>query len=196
MISFIVSAFDRLWPLRSCLASLMCQGEPFEVIVTCNSLDPKMIAEIQLICQQHKVLMIPTGEMGATCPYSAAEKAVEYAKGDWLCFPSDDSYYLPRFSEFMLRAAQENQLDLVLSEAVVYAKDRIRHPNYVPHIHTQQAQMHCVDKTAFIVKKSWFEEFPGKIPHQPVSCDGLLIESLRQRNIRFGAAPGVLVVHN
>ncbi len=196
MISFIVSAFDRLWPLRSCLASLMCQGEPFEIIVTCNATDIVMVSEIKAICQQHKVLMIETGEMGSTCPYSAAEMAVPETKGDWLCFPSDDSYYLPRFSELMLRAAEQNQWDLVLSEAVLYSKDRQRHPEYIPHVHTQEARLHCVDKTAFIVKKSWFEGFPGKIPHQPVSCDGLLIESLRKRDIRFGAARGCLVVHN
>jgi hypothetical protein len=137
--------------------------------------------------------MINTGAMGATCPYSAAEMAVYECSGDWLCFPSDDSYYLPRFAEIMLRAARENSWDFVYCAGVVYSKPK---PEYIPFVHEQEPRLHCIDKTAFIVKRSWFEEFPGKVPHQPVSCDGHLIEELRKRGIRYGAAKGVLVVHN
>jgi hypothetical protein len=50
--------------------------------------------------------------------YWSAEYAARQAKGDWLCFPCDDCYYVPEFQERMLEIAALYGWKLVLCDAV------------------------------------------------------------------------------
>ena len=170
------------------LHALAVQTMPhFEVLVTDNSPD-KMTQykndEIVELLQDGRFRHYVTAS--ANC-YRAADLAAKEAHGEFLCFPSDDSYYVPRFAEIMLKAAEANRWDLVYSNMVYDPRFNGRHYaaiNVLP-------MLNSIDKTGFILKRSWFEGFS-----QSDKADGELIESLVARGIRHGKVNDILMVHN
>lgn len=191
MISFIVSVVDRMGSLRACLASLAVQAPPFEIIVCCNSTDDAVNEECERISDSFGGRMLRTGDMGAKSCYESAEIAVHYAKGEWVCFPSDDGLTVEHFSAIMLETAHQSGADLVYCD-MVYRQ----HPNagsWSPYrVMTVEHRIGRMDKSNFILKRSLFAGFP---PHPFDWRDGALIEKLVKDGVRFAKAPGVLVVH-
>lgn len=92
----------------------------------------------------------------------------------------------------MLEAAERNNWDLVYCNMVYDARYNGSHYSVVNVL----PKVNCIDKTGFILKRSWFEGFPGKVKSGPCKADGELIESLVARGIRHGKVPDVMVVHN
>jgi hypothetical protein len=109
-------------------------------------------------------------------------------QGDWLCFPSDDSYYVPRFSEIMLEAARAQNLDFVYCDMLYDWR-----PDDVYRIMNVEPRSCAIDKTCFLVKREIFKGFPY---HESGWNDGAFAEQLVAEGVRHGKAPGVLVVHN
>ncbi len=208
-VTYIVSAYDRPDMLRCCLASLAVQTDrDFEVIVADNS---KTFAE-----QQQNAAVVSAfhdsrfGHRdtdciktvgGWDCYWSAEYVAYNWAKGDWLCFPSDDSYYVPVFQERLLTRAKKDNLQLVYC-------DMVHGRSITPEIGSRfdryerwfvEPRVNHIDKTGFLIKRSSFGGFVGKNRDAvgPASCDGLMIEDLVQRwSIRHGKVDEVLMVHN
>lgn len=179
------------------------QSEPHEIIVCCNHSDAKMIEAHRAITEHFGGKVYPTGRWGATCCYSSADMIVSkgIVKGEWLCFPSDDSIYFACFSDLMLRAARQNNWDLVYCDCVydpllrltdAYTQASGTRDRY--GILDVKPRLGHIDKTGFLVKKKWFDGFPGK-RRGPSAADGLFIEELVNRGIRHGKANGVLLVH-
>lgn len=185
-LSFIVSTFNRPHVLRCLLSSLALQTEnDFEVIVTDNSDSPEAIFETRLITSENRFRYIKTNRREC---YSSAEDGAAVAKGDFLCFPSDDNYYLPQFAELMLRHAINGGYDLVYCDCV-YGR-----PNTIPKYFQAHPRLNHIDKGGFIINRKMFTEFPEK---DVVSCsDGRLIENLVRSGIKHSKADGVLWVHN
>ena len=160
----------------------------FEVVVTDNS-----TAEVQ--CVNRKLIEsldarfyhADTSHIQPSDCYVAANSAVRECSGDFLCFPSDDSYYVTCFAEVMLAAAERNRWDLVYCNMVYDA--RFNGQCYAPV--NVKPMVNSIDKTGFIVRRSWFEGF-----NYSKTSDGELIESLLNRGIRHGKVPDVLLVHN
>ena len=109
MISYIVSCHNRPKELLCCLASLRLQESPREILVCDNSSDGHYRDQCRAVCTVGiggiQYLDTWRGKESDICYHSP-----EYlgATGDWLCFPSDDSYYVPMFSKIMLAAAAWN----------------------------------------------------------------------------------------
>jgi len=122
--------------------------------------------------------------------YMATELGVAATTAEWLCFPNDDSYYVPWFAERMLMAAEQNDCDLVYCDMVHGT------PEGGHHWLKAQPQQCSIDKTNFILKRSWFEGFPDTSGDNYHIGDWLLIESLLKRGIRHGRVPQILCVHN
>jgi len=78
-------------------------SQDFEVIVTDNSRGPAAVAQ-QKITEQYgpRFRYMNTGAVARDC-YESANFGAGQASGEYLCFPSDDGYYAPRFLELMLR---------------------------------------------------------------------------------------------
>jgi hypothetical protein len=209
-VSYIVSAFDRPYMLRCCLASLAVQTDrDLEVIVADNSDD---------FCGQHQEIVadfcdlrfrhIDTGCV-KTCKgwdcYNSAEyvAALPSVTSEWLCFPSDDSYYVPTFQQTMLYCAEKNGWDLVYCDMLRNDDstegrkmtgaqgDYYFHWNTAPHVGG-------IDKVGFFVKRNLFTSFPDKNTDSqgPKACDGLLIEDLVKSGVKHGKASGLIAVHN
>ncbi len=208
LISFVVSAYDRPKALRACLATIGAQTEPYEVIVCCNSLQQEQIDMHREVCEEFAAFaqrfelpcegarLLCTGRMGAQCCYSSAEMVIDrgHVHGDWLVFASDDSLYVGRFTEIMLRAARTHQWDLVYCDMDYDSPMPLSDYHY--GLLKVTPQMGRIDKTGFMLRRQWFKKFPGKNPAGSWSmCDGRLIEELMEREIPHGHAGGILVVH-
>ena len=189
-LSFIVSAFDRPDMLSCCLASLSVQThKSIEVIVTDNSVDEAIRKQHQAACAQFGARYLSTQQK--TC-YHSAEVGAAQARGEFLCFPSDDSYYVPSFAYRMLREARERHLDLVYC-GMVWGRPA---PGSHYTLLLPQPKTNHIDKTGFLVRKSKFRPFPGKSDGAPCGADGLLIEALARSCVRHGLLADILVVHN
>lgn len=188
-ISFIVSAFDRPIALLGCIASLKLQTHKnIEIIITDNG-DSNIVCEFNRdyveIDDIFDVKYVET--LGPTC-YHSAEVGAQYARGRYLCFPSDDSYYCPPFAEEMLKAADLNNWDLVYCEML----HSFRGSKYA--VLGTEARLNRIDKTGFLVKRELFPGFPDKTGGD-CAADGLLIERLVRSGIRHGKVDSCLVVH-
>lgn len=193
-ISYIVSAYDRSHLLPICLASLLFQTHTrSQLIVTDNSVDPLTIAGHRRICKEYRAQYINTRSISC---YHSAEIGAEVAVGQYLCFPSDDSYFMPTFAELMLKAAYESDSDLVYCE-MVHNETPLPHRGTGYRIRGVEPRVGYIDKTGFIVRRSMFGGFPCKpvIP-APSAADGALVELLINNGARHKKIDDVLVVHN
>lgn len=200
-VTYIVSAFDRPKFLRCCLASIAVQTDPdFEVIVADNSTKPIMGAWHQGIVdslRDPRFRLVDTAQH-ATSPawdcYWSAEWIVEHeAKGEWICLPNDDSYYMPLFQEALLAAAQKHKWKFIYCDMV-----------YDRRLRGKYAELDvgpwrgAIDKTGFLLHRSAWIGFPHK-PTDRVrasTCDGDMAYELTMRGVNHGKVHEILVVHN
>lgn len=197
-ISYIVSVYETERFLPCVLHSLRVQtDDKFEVIVTDNTKDLEMCGRIRSVVRGFDQRFKYVSTKMETC-YHSAERGVELATGEYVCFPSDDSYYVPAFGETMYRQGINSAADLVIC-GILY-DPRCGHGRYT--CCPQKPERTWFDKTGFIVRRDKFIEFPNKVPtpHRtlPVtdSADGLWAEQLVAAGTRYCIMPDVLVVHN
>ena len=196
-LSFVVSAFDRPVFLRGCLSSLLVQqGGPYEIIVTDNSEYGNAVPAAVCMALQPRPAEtlqfrgVRTNHIEPCTCYSAANHAVKDATGDFLCFPSEDSYYVPSFARIMLAKADEG-FDLVYCDML----DTRLWPEY--RVFSTAPLTGSIDKTGFIIRKDFFDRiggFPGDLMHP--FTDGHLVDLAVKSGAKIGKAPGVLLVHN
>ena len=180
--SFIVSTFNRPWHLRCLLASLAIQNErDFEVIITDNNIHISVNAlNATVINELHDSRFRHVKAAKGNC-YESANFGASLAQGEYLCFPSDDNYYIPDFLKRMLK----QKTDLIYCDMI--HRHQYRTFNVSPRISR-------IDKGGFLIRRSKFRPFPWK--RSIVTADGMLIEELIKHKISHAKAKGVLWVHN
>lgn len=192
MISYIVSVYDRIATLHACLASLACQHGPKEIIVCSNAIHENIIDAHGGASILYGARKVNSGRWGANSCYESAEIVAEDGvRGEWLCFPSDDSLYVAGFQKIMLDTAARTGADLVYCDCV-YAVGSEINPWAAYSVLETQPKMGRIDKTCFILRRSLFKGFPA---HELGYRDGALIEQLVKGGVKMAKAPGVLVVH-
>jgi GT2 family glycosyltransferase len=190
-ISFIVSTYNRPEMLWCCLASLRAQTHKnIEIIVTDNATDIGVKATHRSACSLFDAQYIAANVL--TC-YHSAEMGVASASGTFLCFPSDDSYYVPTFAAEMLKVATERQASLVYCEMVYNP----RWPMDTYRLLGAKPQLNHIDKTGFILRRDKFLGFPNK-PESSMACacDGYLIDELVGQGVSHAKHERILAVHN
>jgi hypothetical protein len=190
-ISYIVSTYHRPDLLPCVLHSLKVQtSRDFEVLVTDNSTDPNLIMQNKAIVDSLDDSRFHYFNVQLPECYSSAEWGVSRSMGEFVCFPSDDGYYVPRFGELMLKAARQHQLELVYCNMVY-------DPRYfgVYWVLDVEAKHTKIDKTGFLLRRDRFINFPGKI-NGACDADGYLIDELVRQGIRHGKVVDIMVVHN
>lgn len=181
--SFIVSAFDRPHHLSCVLRSLQVQTErEFEVIITDNSKEQVNFETVFSIADNRFVYL----STQSTDCYASANRGAAQAKGDYLSFPSDDGYYVPRFLETMLQAAPA---DLIYCDCVYdgYGKKY--------EFWDAEPKLGLIDKGGFLVKREVFPGFNGA-PEGPCAADGWMIEQAVKYGATTAKVPGILWIHN
>ena len=193
MITFIVSTYNKSLQLMTCITSLLVQNVAKEIIICDNSDNPTSIQGNEGIVSIAPSIIrridTSTVEPKHFASYATANSVYEEAKGEWLCFPSDDSYYVPGFAEIMLEHATRFDRDLVYC-------DFIYDPRYNGCYYqvVQAAPIaRCIDKTIFLVKKEFFKGFELE---DTTWCDWLTFKSIIDSGANHGHVPGVMVVHN
>ena len=189
-ISYIVTACQRPDFLACCLFSLRCQTHAqFEVIVTNNGQTDAHRQASRDVLQVLGDARFRLLEGSWRHCYYASEDAALLASGRYLCFPSDDSYYVPFFAEKMLAAGSAARAQIVLCEQVY---SRWEQPHYT--ILPVAAAVDHVDKTGFLINRTWFAGFPDK--EGGVTSDGQMIEDAVRRGAKVAKVDEVLCVHN
>lgn len=187
MITFIVSAYNRPDFLACLLYCLKVQTlKDIEVIVTDNAIDPSIAIQQKLLTESLGFKYVKTDFDDC---YSSAEIGILHATKDYICFPSDDDYYVPRFAEIMTKEMTGRGLDLGYCDFVYDPRLSGKYET-----HTVIAKFGKIDKGGFVLKKNNFIPFPDK--HCTSSSDGLLIEQLVSRGITHGRIDQVLFIHN
>ena len=183
--SFIVSAFNRPQHLRCLLASLTIQSEQsFEVIVTDNSPNAQ---NVPVINELHDSRFCHVNAAKSNC-YESANFGVTLAQGEYLCFPSDDNYYVPFFLELMLK----QKTDLIYCNMLHNPRSPHHHNEY--RVIDVRPQISAIDKGGFLILRSKFHPFPWE--RSIIAADGMLIENLIQKGVSHSKAKGVLWIHN
>jgi glycosyltransferase involved in cell wall biosynthesis len=179
--------------------SLRLQTESnIEIVIADNSDDNLSSAKNQLLeASDSRIYYVNIGEK--TCYRSSnAAVAIPRVQGDYLCFPSDDGYYVPGFAQLMIEAAEKNNWDLVYCDLV----DDARQLGYYG-VRDVKPALGYIDKTCYIVKREVFESVGGF----PLSEDGndwaadwaadwWLVEKLIALGVSHGKLAQLLVVHN
>jgi glycosyltransferase involved in cell wall biosynthesis len=169
--------------LAGLLRSLQIQSEPdFEVLVTDNGArESNRIAVEQL--EDSRFIYHATGR--PDCYYSANYGA-SMAIGEYLCFPSDDNYYVPRFLQTMLAAAPK---DLIYCDCI--------YDGYGIHYASMDVAPIAgrIDKGGFLIRRDKFKGFDGPAGVNR-AADAWLIEGLIRTGVTHIKAPGYLWVHN
>ena len=196
MISYIVSSCNRPLQLMTCLSSLGMQQSPREIIICDNSTG---VIPQQWLRQMKDVLtfrIIPT----YSTPYnSICYHSLDYVqpRGDWLCFPSDDSYYVPQFSELMLAAAAKNKWEFVYCDMVYDPRLAVSTRGVKEYsVMITAPSSGRIDKTCFLITRRAFDAVGGWPPHPQDWRDGALAEAVVRAGIRHGRVSGPMVFHN
>lgn len=200
MVSFIVSHHNRAMQLIGALSSLFMQGCDKEIIITDNSTDLGNIALVESFCALCPEVFKRI-DTSAECNPTAVEIApnmksanigAKAAKGDWLCFPTDDSYYVPGFAAAMLGYAKEFDLELVYCNFVM---DQRWNGMTYQVVEASPIQK-LFDRGCFMVKREVFEAYGGFALTDRMYDDINFCRTLVFGGVRHGHCPGVMVVHN
>ena len=183
--SFIVSAFDRPDALSCMLYSLKIQTErDFEVLVMDNSHGvANLNAVLDLRARDMRFRHVTAH--AADC-YDSANLGATMAQGDYLCFPSDDGYYVPQFLELMLKPA----VDLMYCDMVYDPRGGAYYRTIAV-----QPQVGLIDKGGFLLRRERFCGFDGPLK-QDRPADGWLAERVVREGAAHAKVPGVLWFHN
>src|ERR1019366_1371305 len=173
-ISYIVSLYARPEYLAACCWSLIGQRHTdFEVIVTDNTTDNKVARRQQQFIatlKDKRFRYVRTaGKIEVSDCYWSAEYGMKLAKGKWLCFPCEDCYYPPEWSQRLLAAAVGGNWDLALCENIVVGPETCGSDRYMlVRVGTPSFPAY---KPSFIVKA---EKFPAWLNKPTITaCSGV-----------------------
>jgi glycosyltransferase involved in cell wall biosynthesis len=205
-VSYIVSAFDRPDHLGCVLYSIKAQtDQSFEVIVTDNGGDARNENVVaRLDDSRFRYIDTSKASGNQTSPawdcYWSGEFGGRLAKGRYLCFPSDDGYYVPCFQKKLVTTADQMDWQLVFCDMLL---DRPAGPYVDPPVQIQNVldvkpMVGCIDKTGFLIRRESWIGWPTKPEDRfrGSAADGEMIDIVRRNGIRFGKLNEVLCVHN
>lgn len=198
MVSYIISAYNNPTQLVTCITSLLVQEGPRKIIVCDNSTNQvtRDATKKWSTMWDDCVTYIDTH---AECPpdinagYKAQNIGAELAKGDWLCFPSHDSYYVPRFQEIMLETAKDFKSNFVYCDFLYDPRYNQIISKGIYQVVPAYPRPRFCDKNNFIIKRKHFHGFDINNPN---GYGDMFIHMQAKENLKVAKAPGVLVVHN
>lgn len=198
-ITFLVSLFEQPLNLLVSLGSLIAQTDQnWEAVILNNGTNLGGSIVFRAISEYapYKIIYRHTAskQLGWDC-YWSSDLAIEnrWAGGDYLCFASDDSYYVPEFVQVMCDEAEKNQWDFAYCDVLYDARVSGRRA-----VMSTAPQCCSIDKTCFIVRRDKWIGFPNKNtgPYQATQCDGQAIEEMVRRGYSYGKVNECLVVHS
>lgn len=190
--TFLVTS-DRPDHLRHLIACLRVQTNPnWELIVldqTHRAACLKPVQEVEAIGEARVYWeAVPrVGDIGQAMKMAYTR----FARGEFVCLPNDDAYYVPTFLDQMLWTARAHDYELVYCDWLFDAAD-----NTKPYRHMPVApQFGRIDVGGFIVKREALIE--DGWTYRAEGGDGYLVERIASR-WKHGAVPDhhILYVKN
>lgn len=187
-ISFCVTAHDCPGGLQITLGSLVAQRDvDYEILVGINSTDPSMTSDLLSVCQPYESVATVHLNNEVNCYYQS-ELLASNAFGEYLCFPSEEDYYMPTFGQRMLT---QSPVDLIICNCVY----DYEHDGQYKVLHGYPS-VGLIDKGGFLIKRELFQGFPAKQPNvEPSQADGIMIAQF-VRTHSWTSLQEVLWVHN
>lgn len=181
--TFVISAFNRPGHLRCLLASLAIQTESdFNALIMDNSPDN---CNEPVVNETGDPRFLHVHSSGENC-YASSNLGATLARGDYLCFPSDDNYYVPLFLSSMLK----QMTDLIYCN-MIYDPRGARKEYRVIDVHPKIGK---IDKGGFLIRRTKFLPFPWEQSLR--LADGMMVEKLVENHLSHSKASGILWVHN
>lgn len=203
-ITYIVSAFNRPLMLPVALWSIKGQShQDFECFIADNTDNAGIYkAHDQAIKAMNdpRFRHINTSKKTKVgdCYWSAEWIAAHFPMGRWLCFPCDDTYYVPEFAQRMLVMAARENADYVFVKNIIAGPEALGGPDSGYAMWTQR--LHRTAKTSFIVKSRVFKEvggFQGKMDRMAtVNADYFFSTQMVQAEKKIARVDECLLVHN
>lgn len=192
-ISYIVNAYNRPLHLPTVIGSLLVQThQDFEILVIDNSPNAWENVQHEAVVKMDAHERIRYFNPRLISCYHACEFGAEQSTGEYLCFPSDDGYYMPEFGAALLYACRNRPLDMAFCEVV-----HDRRCNGVYGIFNTAARCGQIDKGCFILHRSKFNGFPTKpCTDRPCPADGEMVDMLVRDGVVCGKVDEILAVHN
>ena len=191
--SFIVSTYNRPRVLEGVLTSLAQQTEQsFEVIVADNSDNPSCIVGNHEAVARYDDRFRLIETRLSDC-YRSANAAAQFAIGEYVCFPSDDCYYCPRFLEQLIQRGRSS--DLIYCNCIWDGLGSA----YPGSILVARLCLGGIDKGGFLLRRwkfTGFPEPPADRADRVWPGDGIMIEQLVKAGVHSTKVDQVLWVHN
>lgn len=199
MISFIIATYNRPDYLAILLWSIKNQtSKDWEVIVMDEGENQSVVdmANDKRI-KRYTFERIEMTDGRGSCGILPKNAGVKYAKGEYLCFPSEDTYYVPIFVEEMLK--QSENLDIVMCNFLYGVNEWKNKPQNYSVIQAYPS-VGSIDTCNYIIKPKIYLKYPftkfisNKI--QLGFADGLVPKTAVENGASWKAINQVLVVHN
>lgn len=185
MISFIVSTYNRPDNLRVLLYSLMAQTrKDFEVLVMDEGDNGVVVAAVNDDRFRHyplqRVEAIVSGGGNGSLGLLPKHTGVSHAKGDYLCFPSDDIYYLPTFVQHM----SDRDKDIVGCDLIVNTQHETCGLGFFPAVG-------YTDSANYIIRPEVYARhpFPSYLPPQERWGKPWTVEEDKRAGVADGLVP-------
>lgn len=123
LISIIIPAYNCEKTISRCIESILCQTyKNIEIIIVDDGSIDNTYSIVQNYSSMDNRIKGVTQENGG--PGSARNKGLKLAKGDFFAFVDADDTVEPTYIESMVRVADKENLELVISNIVVQGKKR------------------------------------------------------------------------
>lgn len=203
-ITYIVSAFSRPVMLPVALWSIKGQShQDFECYVadnTDNNNTSRAHEDVIKAMRDPRFKYVRTAKKTKVgdCYWSAEWIVSHFPMGRWLCFPCDDTYYVPEFAQRMLVMAARENADYVFVKNIIAGPEALGGPDSGYAMWTQR--LHRTAKTSFIVKSRVFKEvggFQGKMDRMAtVNADYFFSTQIVNAGKKIARVDECLLVHN
>ena len=193
MISFIVATYNRPKNLKVLLDCLIAQDNDDWECLVMDEGDNRHIIPNDARFKYHPITRVmpfpnePRGSFGLL----PKQHGIQYALGDWVCFPCDDVYYVPQFVSIMANATK-NPSDIIACD-FVYDRNDYNVPKTHPKVGGISSCNYIIKKDC--IGNTKFSEFFSDIAHMGIA-DGLFIEKLVAGGASFQRIPKALMVYN
>jgi glycosyltransferase involved in cell wall biosynthesis len=191
-ISFVIATYNRPKALDVLLYSLLGQdSDAWDAIVMDEDGEsgPKYAVRDSRIThrptERHR---IPSWNERGSLGYLPKHVGASLVGGDFLCFASEDIYYLPDFVSSMLKCAERN--DIIGCDVLI---NRVDCTNILPFF----PRVGGTDGANYIIRPEWYHRNPFTtfFPDEIGVADGRTPELCVQQGARWSRVGRVLVVH-
>jgi hypothetical protein len=181
-VTVVCVCYQRYREIHVLIHSWLCQTRHnWKLILIHDGPDARMEAEVLPYTQRHgNIRFLCTPVRHDDYGYTLRQMGLEMTDTEFVMFTNDDNYYMPKFLEYMLRAIEAEELDLVVCNMIHSHRNPglYRQDDY--HLFESFPQLNYVDIGNFIVRT--VPALSVGFAEKSYAADGIFIERLIERH--------------